>query len=168
MPGNARADRTEIALRRARYWAPYRETVSATVEAMLPTGEPPALVAIHSFTPIWRGTPRCWKIGVLWDLDDRIPAPLLAALGAEDDLDETAIGDNEPYDGALVGDTIDAVATARGLANALIEVRQDLIAEAAGAEAWADRLARLLQPILADRGVREPKDFGSRACSRAR
>ena len=48
------------------------------------------------------------------------------------DLTPTAIGDNEPYDGALAGDTIDAVATARGLANALIEVRQDLIAEEAG------------------------------------
>ena len=82
---------------------------------------------------------------------------------AEDDLHATAIGDNEPYDGALAGDTIDAVATARGLANALIEVRQDLIAEPAGAEAWADRLARLLKPILADPRVREPKDFGSRA-----
>ena len=170
VPGNARADGAEIALRRARYWAPYRETVSATIEAMLPTGEPPALIAIHSFTPVWRGTPRSWKIGVLWDLDDRIPAPLLAALSAEDDLHEAAIGDNEPYDGGLAGDTIDAVATARGLANALIEVRQDLIAEPAGAEAWADRLARLLKPILADRRVREPKDFGSRAraCSRAR
>ena len=36
------------------------------------------------------------------------------------------IGDNEPYDGALAGDTIDEVATARGLPNALIEVRQTL------------------------------------------
>ncbi len=170
VPGNARADSSEIALRRARYWAPYRETVSATIEAMLPTGEPPALISIHSFTPIWRGTPRCWKIGVLWDLDDRIPTPLLAALSAEDDLRESGIGDNEPYDGALAGDTVDAVATARGLANALIEVRQDLIAGAAGVEAWADRLARLLRPILADPSVREPKDLGSRAgvCSRAR
>ena len=136
---------------------------------MLPSGEPPALVAIHSFTPIWRGTPRCWKVGVLWDLDDRIAAPLLAALGAEADLHATAIGDNEPYDGALIGDTIDAVATAHGLANALIEVRQDLIAEATGVEAWAGRLARLLKPILANSSVREPKDLGSRAgvCSRA-
>ena len=58
---------------------------------------------------------------------------------------------------------MDAVATARGLANALIEVRQDLIADEAGAEAWAGRLARLLKPILADREARVPKDCGSRA-----
>ena len=81
----------------------------------------------------------------------------------EADLHAHGIGDNEPYDGGLIGDTIDAIATARGLANALIEVRQDLIADPAGVEAWADRLARLLKPILADREVRVPKAFGSRA-----
>ena len=136
---------------------------------MLATGEPPALVSIHSFTPVWRGTPRRWKVGVLWDLDDRFPRPCSRRSAPSPTCTPTAIGDNEPYDGALVGDTIDAVATARGLANALIEVRQDLIAEADGAEAWADRLSRLLKPILADRRVREPKDFGSRAraCRRA-
>jgi predicted N-formylglutamate amidohydrolase len=163
VPGNARADAAEIAARRERYWAPYRERVAATVEAMLATGEAPALVSIHSFTPVWRGRARRWKVGVLWDCDGRLPRPLLAALHDEADLGAHGIGDNEPYDGALAGDTVDAVATARGLANALIEVRQDLIADEAGAEAWADRLARLLRPILADRNARVPKDFGSRA-----
>ena len=166
VPGNARADAAEIALRRERFWAPYRETVAATVEAMLASGEPPALVSIHSFTPVWRGEARRWKIGVLWDLDDRIPAPLLAALAGEADLHAHGVGDNEPYDGGLAGDTIDAVATARGLANVLIEVRQDLIAETAGVEAWAERLGRLLKRILADRSARAPKDFGSRADGR--
>jgi predicted N-formylglutamate amidohydrolase len=92
-----------------------------------------------------------------------VPAPLLAALRGEQDLHAHGIGDNEPYDGGLAGDTIDAVATARGLANALIEVRQDLIAEDAAVAAWAERFARLLRPILADRNARAPKDFGSRA-----
>jgi predicted N-formylglutamate amidohydrolase len=163
VPGNARVDAAEIALRRARYWAPYREAVSATVEAMLATGEPPALISIHSFTPVWRGTPRRWKVGVLWDVDARVPAPLIAALANEADLQADGIGDNEPYDGALAGDTIDSIATARGLANALIEVRQDLIGDPDGVLAWADRLARLLAPILASRDGRVPADLGSRA-----
>ena len=162
VPGNAKADAKEVARRLERFWAPYRDTVAGTVEAMMATGEPPALVSIHSFTPVWRGAPRRWKVGVLWDLDDRIAKPLLEALAAEPDLHVEGVGDNEPYDGALAGDTIDAVATARGLANALIEIRQDLIAEAPGALAWADRFARLLKPILADPRVRAPQDFGSR------
>jgi predicted N-formylglutamate amidohydrolase len=163
VPGNARADKAEIARRRGRFWAPYRDKIGATVEAMMATGEPPALVSIHSFTPVWRGVARRWKVGVLWDRDDRIPKPLLDALAAERDLHVDGIGDNEPYDGALAGDTIDAIATARGLANALIEIRQDLIADDADALAWAERLSRLLKPILVDPRVRAPQNFGSRA-----
>jgi predicted N-formylglutamate amidohydrolase len=163
VPGNAYADSAEIARRRARFWAPYREEIAARVDAMIAAGEPPALISIHSFTPVWRGVARRWKIGVLWDRDARIPKPLIKGLLAEPDLSPDEIGDNEPYDGALPGDTIDAIATLRGLANALIEIRQDLIAERMNTLAWAARIGRLMRPILADRRLRAPTDFGSRA-----
>ena len=170
VPANARVGAVEIERRRLRYWAPYRNAVAQTVDAMSATGRPPAVVAIHSFTPIWRAAARPWKVGVLWDLDPRLAAPLLKALAAESDLSPAheMVGDNEPYDGALEGDTIDDIATARGLANALIEVRQDLIATQPEAEAWAERLARLLAPILARPELCAPADFGSRASGRAR
>ena len=130
---------------------------------MIATGEPPALISIHSFTPVMRSLARPWKIGVLWDRDGRVPQPLIEALIAEPDLGADEVGDNEPYDGALAGDTIDAIATSRGLANALIEIRQDLIAERRNAIAWAERIARVLRPIIADRRSRAPADFGTRA-----
>jgi predicted N-formylglutamate amidohydrolase len=63
----------------------------------------------------------------------------------------------------LTGDTIDAIATSRGLANALIEIRQDLIAERNNAIAWAERIGRVLRPIIADRRSRASADFGARA-----
>ena len=165
VPGNAYIDAAEIAGRSARYWAPYRQEIAATIDAMIATGEPPALISIHSFTPVMRSLARPWKIGVLWDRDDRVPKPLIEAMLGEPDLRADEVGDNEPYDGALAGDTIDEIATARGLANALIEIRQDLIAEARNASAWAERLARALRPIIADRRSREPADLGSRAWS---
>ena len=168
VPGNARADAREIARRTARLWAPYRDEIAATVDAMLATGEPPAIVSIHSFTGVLRGFQRPWKIGILWDRDGRLPRPLIEALAAEPDLVAAEVGDNEPYDGALRGDTIDAIATARGLANALIEVRQDLIGAKSDALAWAARLARLLRPILADGKNRAPADLGTRAKQTAR
>jgi predicted N-formylglutamate amidohydrolase len=163
VPGNARVGEEEIARRRSLYWAPYRSAIEATVEAMLASGAPPAILSIHSFTPHWRGDKRPWKVGVLWDSDPRLAAPLIAALGAERDIGPEAVGDNEPYDGGLPGDTINATATARGLANALIEVRQDLIGERAAAEAWADRLARIVAPLVASAATRTPQDWGSRA-----
>jgi len=167
VPGNAYIDAAEIARRAARFWTPYREEITATVEAMTATGEPPALISIHSFTHVWRGFARPWKAGILWDRDDRIAKPLIEALRAEPDLSVGDVGDNEPYDGGLPGDTIDAIATSRGLANALIEIRQDLVGEPKGALAWAERIARLLEPILADRRSRAPANFGARARGRA-
>lgn len=163
VPGNAYIDSAEVSRRCARFWAPYREKLAATVDAMMATGEPPALISIHSFTDVWRGRARPWKVGLLWDLDDRISGPLIHALRGEPDLRGDSVGDNEPYDGALAGDTVDAVATSRGLANALIEIRQDLIAERTGAIAWAERIARHLRPILVDPAARAQADFGSRA-----
>jgi predicted N-formylglutamate amidohydrolase len=163
VPGNAYVDPPDIARRSRLFWTPYREEIATTVDAMMATGEPPALISIHSFTPVMRSLARPWKIGVLWDRDGRIPKPLIEAMLAEPDLRADEVGDNEPYDGALAGDTIDEIATARGLANALIEIRQDLIAEGHDATAWAERLARALRPIIADLRSREPADLGSRA-----
>lgn len=169
VPGNARISVVEVARRRALYWSPYREAIAATVDAMAARGPAPAVVSIHSFTPFWRGAARPWKIGVLWDRDPRLAEPLLRALAAEPDLGPAMVGDNEPYDGALEGDVIDDIATARGLSNALIEVRQDLITERTDAEAWADRLARLLAPILARPDAHtSTKAFGSRAAAKVR
>jgi predicted N-formylglutamate amidohydrolase len=167
VPGNARADAGEIDRRIDAYWRPYRDAVQAQTEAMLATGEPTAIVSIHTFTPVWRGVARPWKVGVLWDADPRLPSALLAEL-ARGGLAPHEIGDNEPYDGGLQGDTIDAVATARGLSNVLIEVRQDLVATRTQAEAWADRLAGMIARALEVPGVREPRNFGSRIVAGAR
>ena len=75
----------------------------------------------------------------------RLAGPLLEALYAEGDL---IVGDNEPYSGQLEGDCLWQHATSRGLVNALIEVRQDLIRDAAGQAAWAARLGRIVTGVL--------------------
>ena len=147
VPGNARADAAEIDRRIALYWRPYRDAVEATTQTMIATGIAPAILSVHTFTPVWRGTPRPWKVGLLYDRDDRLARTLLSALAA-DGLDAQEIGDNEPYEGGLKGDTIDAVATSRGLPNVLIEVRQDLVATPESAREWGARLARLAASAL--------------------
>lgn len=147
IPGNARIGMAEVERRRETYWRPYRDAVASEIEAMLAVDIVPAVVSIHSFTPVWKGAPRPWHVSLLWDLDARLARPLIDALGAERDL---VVGDNEPYDGALEGDTMYDLGTKRGLPHVLIELRQDLIAEQPGQAAWADRLARVLKPILAE------------------
>ncbi len=150
VPGNARVDDAEVEHRRESFFRPYHDAVADTLRRMAATGTAPAIVSMHSFTPSWKGVPRPWHVGLLWDDDPRLAAPLFEALKAEPDLQpwRERVGDNEPYDGALPGDTIDTHATRNGYANVLIEVRQDLMATEAAAGAWGLRLARLLAPIL--------------------
>ncbi|MGH6867840.1 MAG: N-formylglutamate amidohydrolase [Methylocella sp.] len=145
IPGNAIIGAEEIEYRRAHFWQPYRAAIATRIDAMLNKGPPPAIVSIHTFTPSWKARPRPWEVGILWDSDPRFAQPLIAALVKDGFL----VGDNEPYDGALIGDTLDEAVTSRGLAGLLIETRQDLAGTEEKAAAFAERLARLLRPILA-------------------
>jgi predicted N-formylglutamate amidohydrolase len=111
----------------------------------------PAVLSIHSFTPAMGGKARPWHVGILWDADPRIPVPLLASLRRHEEL---VVGDNEPYSARdPVGYTVSHHAVAKGLPHVAIELRQDLIADDAGAAAWAERLAVALAPILARRDI---------------
>jgi predicted N-formylglutamate amidohydrolase len=157
--GNRHADADEIGRRIAAYHRPYHATVTAAIEASLAQGIEPRLVSIHSFTPQLRGRqPRPWHVGVLWDEDDRIAGPLIERLRSEDEL---VVGDNEPYSGRLRGDTLWRHGTCRGLPHVLIEVRNDLIADTAGQQAWGVLLARCLADVL-DLDLPEPPPEAAR------
>jgi predicted N-formylglutamate amidohydrolase len=152
IPGNAGLDNAAIAMRRSSLHAPYHAAVESEAVRIERAGVVPAIVSIHSFTPQMKGFARPWHVGVLWDADGRIALPLLAALRGE--LDPALVGDNLPYSArAPVGYTQRFHAFDRGRPHVAIELRQDLVHEEAGAAAWAERLARLLQPILATPGL---------------
>lgn len=159
VPGNAYVDSAEIARRREQYWRPYRQAAIDEVEGMMARGIVPCVVSIHSFTPVWKGAPRPWHVALLWDCDPRLAKPLISALGGEGDL---IVGDNEPYDGALKGDTMYELGTARGLPHVLFEIRQDLIADEKGQIEWAERLARYIAPVVAEPGVHRVEMHPSR------
>ena len=110
----------------------------------------PAIISMHCFTPVLDGIERPWHVGVLWDQDERIARPLMDALGARDGL---VIGDNKPYSGRQrYGYTVEVHATETGLANVLIEIREDQAADADGQARFAGLLAETLAPILDDLG----------------
>ncbi|MDD2866970.1 N-formylglutamate amidohydrolase [Neomegalonema sp.] len=144
IPGNRQADAAEAQRRRMRWMSPYHAAITQRVEAALARGVRPKLLSMHSFTPrMALGPPRPWHVGVLWDHDDgRMALPLMGALAQEPDL---VVGDNEPYAGRLKGDTMWRHALQRGLAHVVLEIRQDLIGDAAGERLWAERLAPALR-----------------------
>jgi predicted N-formylglutamate amidohydrolase len=148
VPGNLGLSARARKARVDELFAPYHRAIDERLSAWLDGERVPALIAIHSFTPVLRGQCRPWHCGVLWDRDPRVPVPLLAALRRAADL---LVGDNEPYSGRDLADyTIDVHAERRGWPHVCIEVRQDLLGDALGIERWADLLARSLAPILED------------------
>lgn len=158
IPGNARIGADEISRRIETFWRPYRRAGAELVDGVLARGLTPLLLGIHSFTPCFKGCSRPWQVGILWDQDPRLARLLTEALLAQN----LVVGDNEPYDGALIGDSMYEHSTRRGLPGALIEIRQDLIETQEQCEAWARLLARILPPILAHEDTKKVEYFGSR------
>ncbi len=145
IPGNEGLTRDALEARRAQIFDPYHRRIDEIIDARLRDGMPTVLVALHSFTPVYAGIRRPWHIGTLYQRDTRLPPRLLRLLRAEADL---VVGDNEPYAVSDATDyTIPVHGEARGLMNSGIEIRQDLIADPAGEQQWADRLARILGEI---------------------
>ncbi len=151
VPGNRGLAQGERLQRCEALFKPYHEAVSRLIAHKTQHGGPPAVVSIHSFTPLFQRTRRPWHLGVLWNEDRRIALPLLAALRREAEI---VVGDNEPYsarDG--VGYTIAVHAERAGLAHVALEIRQDLIAIAAGAEHWANIVGTALEAAFAEAGM---------------
>lgn len=161
VPANYPMSEAERTRRLDLYYRPYHAAVGAMVTAVAQTsGMAPMIVSVHSFTPVLQGRVRPWHIGVLWDLDDRVAAPMIEMLASDPQL---RVGDNEPYDGALKGDTMYRHAIANGYAHVLMEIRQDLIGEKAGALSWANRLAPIIDALNRRPDMHEIRHFGSRA-----
>lgn len=146
VPGNLDLTQTARENRaNALYW-PYHHAVRDNLAALEAMASAPALVTIHSFTPVLNGRARPWHYGILWDSDPRIPKPLIHALRG---MPGIKVGDNEPYSGKDPHDfTIDHHGEAEGLPHVSIEIRQDLVDTDDGVQNWGGRLAEALTPIL--------------------
>ena len=147
VPGNRRLDAAARAARAEACFWPYHHAITGQIRRMREAGRPPALISLHSFTPVMQGFERPWHIGVLWNNDGRLAIPMLAGLGRDPAI---CVGDNEPYDGRVGrGYGVAMHGEREALAHVLLELRQDLIDTHHGAEAWANRLAPLFEEILA-------------------
>lgn len=147
IPGNEQVSSLQALARQREVFQPYHDRLRAELDLREAQRRPTILIALHSFTPVFGGHRRPWDVGVLYNRDQRLAASLLAVLRLDHAL---VIGDNYPY---YVSDTTDygipVHGEERGLLHVGIELRQDLIADAAGQEAWAARLAKALQAAVA-------------------
>lgn len=145
IPGNCDLVPEERARRTKAVYEPFVAAVDAAIEA----ARPGALVTIHSFTPVYFGTPRAVEIGVLFDADARLADALLAQ-----DWGGFDVRGNEPYgpeDG--VTHSLKRHALSRGMPNVMVEIRNDLLAAPERADAVFDALRSNLEKALARIGV---------------
>ncbi len=151
VPGNQGLTEQQRQQRAERFYWPYHHAIRDQVQMLERLAPAPAIIAVHSFTPALNGVQRPWHIGALWDKDSRIAQPFMRALNERGDI---VVGDNEPYSGRHPADfTLDHHAEAEGLPHLGIEVRQELISDAAGAEHWAAILLQALRPVLDNRDL---------------
>ncbi|WP_022684207.1 N-formylglutamate amidohydrolase [Sphingobium bisphenolivorans] len=132
IPGNRHAD---LADRMIRFHHPYHHQITQLLDGM----GSPFILSIHSFTPKLTSDPgqqRPWDIGILYNEDDRaarIAIPLLREAGLH-------VGDQLPYSGKLLNATMNRHAEANGIPYLGVEMRQDLVGDAAGQRRFADIL----------------------------
>jgi len=149
IPGNRDLDPGERRRRVESIYHPFHAAVAATLDRQAErSGRPPMSVTVHSFTPVFHGRSRAVEVGVLHESDARLADALLAspALGPDSGL---VIRRNQPYGPADgVTHTLRRHGVARGGLNVMIEIRNDLIADADGQAALADRLSEAIRQAL--------------------
>ena len=148
IPGNRGLDEADRAARADAIFRPYHNAIRAALDRRAAANRATALVALHSFTPVFKGVSRPWHVAVLFNRDRRLAHELAELLRAEGDL---MVGENEPYQVSDQTDyTVPVHGERRGLPHVEIEIRQDLIIDPAGQRQWAEHLARLLPAAYAE------------------
>ena len=138
IPGN-HISAAARAARIADYHIPYHDEI-----AMLCAHARPAMIlSLHSFTPVLATacTPRPWHIGVLYNEDDRlarIAIPALATAGLH-------VGDQLPYSGKALNYTMNRHAEGNGIPYLGLEMRQDMVTDAAGQSRFAEIIHQILE-----------------------
>ena len=81
------------------------------------------LISLHSFNPIFKKKKRNIHFGILSNKDRRLSENIIKEMR----LRKLKVGDNEPYAGNLIGDTMYKHGLRNNLLHTLIEVRNDLL-----------------------------------------
>lgn len=142
IPGNAAISAAERLARTQAVYLPWVHGLHGLLMQRIAAGLRPVVVTMHSFTPVYFGKPRRVEFGVIHDAD---PSLAVAIHDAAKRLTRLNTELNAPYS-ALddVTHTLRVQAIPYGLPNAMLEIRNDLIADDAACTAMADMLAPVI------------------------
>jgi predicted N-formylglutamate amidohydrolase len=145
IPGNVALSQAQRQARIDALFRPYHDQIAALLDARRARGLATILIAMHSFTPVYMGVSRPWLIGLLYNRDGRLAAPLLELMNRDH---APYVGDKLPYAVDDLSDySLPVHGERRGLLHVGIEIRQDLIGEAGGQAHWASWLEAMLRRV---------------------
>lgn len=136
IPGNRGLSPADRLARIGDIYRPFHAAVAELLDRRAAARVRSQVVSIHSFTPAFKGERRSVELGILFDRDRTLPERLMPCFATVD------ARYNEPYgprDGVL--HTLNLHAAPRGLAHAMIEIRNDFLTDERGQAGWAERLA---------------------------
>ena len=137
------------------FYLPYHKAIEKLISENIKKTKIPKILSMHSFTPVWKGRRRRTDLGILWDKDDRLASIFLNS------FKEINIGDNKPYSGRLMNDTLYKHGTLNGLPHVLIEIRQDLLKTYKQRLLWANKIYEILNKNKKEINTFKIKKYGS-------
>ena len=142
VPANFGLTEAERARRLEQIHAPYHDAIDDCLKRRRARRQPTALVAVHSYTPVYLGKARPWQVGIVFGEDRRLADLLIRELEADPVL---SVGINQPYSpGDQVYYTVERHSGPGALPAVMIEIRNDEIGDRDGERRWAKRLATIL------------------------
>jgi len=161
VPGNIALTEAERMSRVRAVYAPFHDAVGRIVRRKRREGAV-ALIGVHTFTPIYKSQHRPWHLGIVFDKDRRLSAPLLQHFRARADL---VVGENVPYSpDDRVYHGLGRHAQPGGLPSVMIEIRNDLVATRQSQAEWSERLATAIARALPAALLSEPDQPAIPAC----
>lgn len=148
IPGNSAISSADRLARTEAVYLPWTAALHGLIARRIALGLAPVIVTIHSFTPLYFGKPRSVEFGIIHDADASLATAIHRAALSKTRLRAEV---NQPYSAADdVTHTLRVQATPYSLPNAMLEIRNDLIATDAACEAMAETLAPVLNMGLVE------------------
>ena len=125
VPGNRALDAADVRAALRDFHAPFHAAIDDVVAAKARRRQV-ALVGLHTFNPVYNGKARPWDVGILFDRDTSLSAPLLSALrgrGGARRRREPAL--QPERSGVSIRSTVTPRRKER--ASVMIEIRNDLV-----------------------------------------
>ena len=142
VPANRAPHRGGRSRRLERIHAPYHAAIDACLRRRLAGRQPTALVAIHSYTPVYFGKARPWQVK---SCSATIAAwPIFFSGDCRPTRGSPLASTRHIHPGDQVHYTVERHAHPSGLPAAMIEIRNDEIGDQAGQQRWSDRLAQIV------------------------